>query len=138
MASCHAARSVPTQPRIATAGEAGRQPSGSRTFLFTAEADQPRARRATDVILLLGSAIVLGLIGANGAAAAGCTASLRVVRSQYPVRPGRTVAAADRVVTLLGVIVLVGAIYRRRWYALRDLVLAGALAFALSLVVSAS
>jgi len=64
MASCHAARSVPTQPRIATAGEAGRQPSGSRTFLFTAEADQPRARRATDVILLLGSAIVLGLIRA--------------------------------------------------------------------------
>lgn len=32
------------------------------------------------------------------------------------------------VVTLLGVIVLVGAIYRRCWYALRDLVLAGALA----------
>ena len=47
-------------------------------------------------------------------------------------------AAADRVVTLLGVIVLVGAIYRPRWYALRYLVLAGALAFGLSLVVSAS
>ena len=105
MASCHAARSVPTQPRIATAGQAGRQPSGSRTFLFTAEADQPRARPATDLIRLLGSALCAGTHRRSGGAAAGCTASLRVVRSQYPVRAGRTVAAADRVVTLLGVIV---------------------------------
>src|SRR5262245_47873828 len=110
MASCHAARSVPTQPRIATAGEAGRQPSGSRTFLFTGGGPAPSAtgdRRHSAAR----QRHCAGTHRRSGGAAAGCTASLRVVRSQYPVRPGRTVAAADRVVTLLGVIVLVGAIY---------------------------
>jgi uncharacterized membrane protein YhaH (DUF805 family) len=38
--------------------------------------------------------------------------------------------------TLLAVVVLLAAVYSRRWSALRDLVLAGALALCLSLVVS--
>src|SRR5215470_11508558 len=64
MSSSHAARAAPYEPRVVAADEIHRPPGGSRTFLFTAEAGQPRARRATDVMLLLGCAVALGLIGA--------------------------------------------------------------------------
>jgi hypothetical protein len=64
MSTSRAARPAPYVPRVAGTGEPDRRPSGSRTLVFTADADQPRARRATDVILLLGCAVALGLIGA--------------------------------------------------------------------------
>jgi glycosyltransferase 2 family protein len=136
MSSSRAARPAQYEPRVAAAGEAGRGPSGSRTFLFAAEADQPRARRATDVIVLLGCTVALGLIGAVAVPQPGVQRAFESFIRSIPSSLDALWRLLIAFLTLFAIVVLLAALYGRRWSTVRDFVLAGALALCLSLVVS--
>ncbi len=104
--------------------------------LFAGSADEPRSRRATDVIWIVASVLALGFLGAIAAPPAGI--ERRFVRFLLAVP--RSFQALWHVLSgalSVAVIVLVIAIvFARRWAVLRDLVIAGVLAVGIALVLS--
>jgi glycosyltransferase 2 family protein len=104
--------------------------------LFASRENEPRHRRATDVILLLSSLGGLVLLGALAEPPAGIEQSVMAFVAAIPNGFRGFWALLIFLPALLAVIVIVSAVVRRRWTLLRDLVLAGALSLGGSLLVA--
>ena len=108
-----------------------------RTRLFAGPVDQPRdARRATDVILLVGSCLALALLGAIAVPQPGIERSFVSFLSSLPSGLIGLWRLLIAVATILAALVVLASVYRRRWALLRDLVLAAAIAIGGSLLIS--
>lgn len=124
----------PARPAASTSS--GSRAMLRRAALFAGSAAQPRARRATDAILLLGSLTGVALLGASAVPQPGFERSLVSFLRRIPSGFLGLWRALIAVLVLVSVVVCIGAIVGRRWPLLRDLVLAAV--FALSLAVVAS
>jgi uncharacterized membrane protein YbhN (UPF0104 family) len=91
--------------------------------LFATPADEPRARRASDVVELLGSVVALGLVSFAAVPAPGFARA--VANTLRVAAPGFLETAwqllADLLV-LLTIVLAVATVVRRRWSVARDLV----------------
>lgn len=106
-----------------------------RARLFSSGIDEPRARRATDVILLVAALVGLGLLTLVAVPQAGYERALTTLARAVP---GAFDSLWRLLIDLLGLAVLgvfVATIVRRRFALLRDLVLAAVVAFLIGLVV---
>jgi uncharacterized membrane protein YbhN (UPF0104 family) len=126
---------------VATAADrwrADRATRGRRWRLFASTVEEPRSRRATDVILLVSAGAGLALIGAIGEPPAGFErAVLRLVGSVPDGLSGLWLLFLDLVAVLAAGLAL-GAVVRRRWGLVRDLIVALGLSVGASLAVARS
>ncbi len=106
-----------------------------RARLFSSGVDEPRARRATDVILLVAAVVALALLTLVAVPQAGYERALTTLARAVP-------SAFDSLwrllIDLLGLAVLgvvAATVVRRRFSLLRDLVLAALVAFVIAVVV---
>jgi uncharacterized membrane protein YbhN (UPF0104 family) len=99
-----------------------------RLRLFATPADEPRARRATDVILLVGAVLALGAISLAAFPPPGfARAVVRFLASFPDFLDGAWQVLADLLV-ILAVVLVVAALVRRRGSIARDLLVAAVVA----------
>jgi uncharacterized membrane protein YbhN (UPF0104 family) len=109
--------------------------TGGGVRFFATPADAPRARRATDVILAVGSAVGLALTSAAAVPQPGFSRTVETLLRRAPsLLDGLWQIGAD-LLALLAVVLIVAALVGRRLTLARDLVLAGLLGFCVWLVV---
>jgi len=104
--------------------------------VFATSADEPRARRATDAVIVVASLLVLVILGAVERPPPGFIRAVAVFLLALPGFLAFVWATFSDLLVVLALGLLVLAAARRRWSLVRDLVLAGLVAFALSSVVS--
>ena len=103
---------------------AGRLPGRRWPRLFAAAADEPRARRATDLIVAVAALLGLGLLAASAEPQAAIErAVISFVRSFPEAADGVWRILVDLLV-LAALVVVAATVVRRRWAVLRDVVLA--------------
>ena len=113
-----------------------RRPTRRRWRLYAGPADEPRARRATDVIELIGALSGLAFLSATAVPPAGFEQALITFLRAIPSGlDGLWELLADLAVVVAGVLI-VACVVRRRWALLRDLALAGLLALGGSLLLA--
>ena len=115
--------------------QASPPPTRRRARLFSSGVDEPRARRATDVILVVAAAVALGLLSLVAVPQAGYERALISFARAVPGVFDSLWRLLIDVLALAVVIVLVATIVRRRFSLLRDLVLAAVVAFVLAVIV---
>ncbi len=106
-----------------------------RLRLFATPADEPRARRAGDVIALVAASLALAAISLAAFPPPGFARAVARLLVSFPAFLDGLWQILGDLVVFVAVLVLVAAIVRRRGSIARDLVIAGALAIAGSLVV---
>jgi uncharacterized membrane protein YbhN (UPF0104 family) len=107
-----------------------------RPRLFASQLEEPRSRRASDVIRLVGALVGLALLGAVAVPPAGVERSFMAFVSAVPdgfVGLWRLLILA---LDVLAVILVVAAAAGRKWAVLRDLAVACGLALALSAAIT--
>ncbi len=104
--------------------------------LFAARVDEPRSRRASDVLLLAAATLALGLAGVAATPPAGVERTVLSFVAGLPSGLGGLWWLFIDGFTLAAVGLMVAAVARRRWALVRDLVLAGLLAVALAVVTA--
>jgi uncharacterized membrane protein YbhN (UPF0104 family) len=103
--------------------------------VFAGAVDEPRARRATDALLLVVATIGLLVLSVAAVPTPGFARALATYLATWPgVLDALWQIFADMLI-VVAVVILVTAAARRRWALVRDLVLAIAAAFVVSLVV---
>jgi uncharacterized membrane protein YbhN (UPF0104 family) len=103
--------------------------------LFATPADEPRARRASDVILLVGAVVGLAAVSAAAVPQGRFTRAVESMLRRAPdFLDGLWQLLVDAL-ALLAVVLIVGAALRRRGSLVRDLVLAVAVAVGMWLVI---
>jgi glycosyltransferase 2 family protein len=103
--------------------------------VFATPADEPRARRASDVIVLVGGGLALAAAGVVAVPEAGSSRALARYAASLPgALDGLWQVLVDGLV-LLAVVVVVVAAWNRRLTIARDLLVAAAVALAVGLVV---
>jgi uncharacterized membrane protein YbhN (UPF0104 family) len=120
--------------RTATVADAS-LPAGRWPRLFAGPADEPRSRRASDVILLLGSMAGLAVLGVVAAPPAGIVRAFMAFVARIPGSFDALWRLQIQLPAVYAVLVLVGTVLRRRWAVLRDLVLAVAVAVGVALTI---
>ena len=130
---------LPPGRRPGPSSRSSSRPAGRRApRLFASRVDEPRSRRASDVLLLVVATLGLGLVSVTTDPPAGFErALLSLVASLPSGLDGLWQLFVDGF-TLVAVGVLVAAAVRRRWALLRDLVLAAVAAVAIAVVVGAA
>ena len=106
-----------------------------RARLFSSGVDEPRARRATDLILLGAAVVALALLTLVAVPQAGYERALTTLARAVP---GAFDSLWRLLIDLLGLavlVVVVATVVRRRFALLRDLVVAAVAALAIALVV---
>jgi glycosyltransferase 2 family protein len=106
-----------------------------RARLFATQGEQPRSRRATDVILLVGALIGLVLLGAWAEPLPGIERSFMVFVAAIPRGLDGLWRLLVGLLAVLAAVLIVATVVRRRWTVLRDLVLAPLVALGGSLVI---
>jgi glycosyltransferase 2 family protein len=106
-----------------------------RGRLFAGQVEQPRARRATDVLLLLCACVGLALLGALAVPQPGIERAFVSFISKVPSGLIGFWRLFIAILTVFSAIVLLAAMYQRRWSVVRDLVLAAALALCTAVLV---
>src|SRR6476620_4071114 len=104
--------------------------------LFAGSADEPRSRRATDVIWIVASALALGFIGAIAAPPAGIERRFMRFLIAVPSSFHALWHVFSGALSLAVVLLVVAIVFARRWAVLRDVAIAGALAVAIALVLA--
>ncbi len=103
--------------------------------VFAGAVDEPRARRATDVLLLVAATIGLLVLSVAAVPTPGFARALATYLASWPgVLDALWQVIADMLI-VVAVVILVTAAARRRWPLVRDLVLAIAAAVVVSLLV---
>ena len=103
--------------------------------VFAGAVDEPRARRATDVLLLVAATIGLLVLSVAAVPTPGFARALATYLASWPgVFDALWQIVADMLI-VVAVIILITAAARRRWPLFRDLVLAIAAAVIVSLLV---
>jgi uncharacterized membrane protein YbhN (UPF0104 family) len=126
-----ASAATPIDRPAVTPGEAARR--GPR--LFAAPADEPRARRATDVILLTAGLVGIALAWAINSPSPGFARAVATFANSLPdFLRGLWQIVVD-LLAAMAVAVVAAALVRRRLTLVRDLLLAAVLASALCLIV---
>lgn len=106
-----------------------------RARLFATQGDEPRSRRATDVILFVAALLGLALLGAWAEPAPGIERSFMAFVAAIPTSFDGLWQLLVGSLALLAAILLVATVIRRRWAVLRDLVLAALVALGVSLLL---
>jgi uncharacterized membrane protein YbhN (UPF0104 family)/tRNA A-37 threonylcarbamoyl transferase component Bud32 len=123
-------------PGERTAAVAGTSlPAGRWPRLFAGPADEPRSRRASDVILLLGSLAGLAVLGVVAAPPAGIVRAFMAFVARIPASFDALWRLQIALPAVYAGLVVVGTVLRRRWAVLRDLVLAVVIALGVALTI---
>jgi hypothetical protein len=123
-------RAVAASPDVSRA-----DPSrGWRLRLFVDTHDEPRARRATDVIVLAGVLLALGLLGLVAVPASGVEAAVSRVLDALPDLLDVVWRALGRALVVVAVVLAIAATVRRQFALVRDMAAAGAAAAVLALL----
>ena len=112
-----------------------RRDSGSSPRLFVNRSEQPRARRATDIIMLLSAGAGLLLLGPAAKHEPGIEQTFMTFVAGLPRGLDGLWVLLILLLAALAVVLVLAMIVRRRWAVLRDVFLAVVVAFALSLVI---
>ncbi len=113
-----------------------RRPDLRLPRLFAGSADEPRSRRATDLLWVVASVLALGFLGAIAAPPAGIERRLLRFLLAVPRSFQALWHVFSGALSIAVILLLVAIVFARRWAVLRDVVIAGALAVAIALVVS--
>ncbi|MBY5162507.1 lysylphosphatidylglycerol synthase transmembrane domain-containing protein [Salsipaludibacter albus] len=106
-----------------------------RLRLFVGPDDEPRARRATDVLVLAAVLVGLALLSLVAVPPSGFEADVTRVIQALPDGLQPLWRALVRAVTVLSIVVVVAVVVRRRWMLARDLVAAAAATVPFALLV---
>ncbi len=107
----------------------------SRHRFFASRADEPRSRRATDLIVLSGATVALALLGALAQPQPGVERSFMLFVASLPSAFGGLWRFLITVLAIWALLLLVITAAARRWTVLRDLALAALVAFTLSMLL---
>ncbi|MGZ4786312.1 MAG: lysylphosphatidylglycerol synthase domain-containing protein [Acidimicrobiales bacterium] len=110
-------------------------PTRRRARLFSSGVDEPRARRATDIILVIAAAVALGLLSLVAVPQAGYERALTTLARAVPGVFDSLWRLLVDLLGLIAVVLVVATIVRRRFTLLRDLVLAAVVALAIAVIV---
>lgn len=116
-------------------GIAGRLAGRRRPRLFAMLVEEPRARRATDAVLLVAAAVGLTLLGSIAVPQAGFERALIALARSLPGGLDGLWRLLMELLTVAAVALVVATLVRRRAMLLRDLLLAVGMALAASLAV---
>jgi uncharacterized membrane protein YbhN (UPF0104 family) len=120
---------------IEVVGSARRRPA-PLSGLFAGAADEPRSRRATDVIWLVGCVLALGLVGALVAPPPGIERRFVRFIAGVPSSFQGVWHVLGGALSIAVLMLLVAILFARRWAVLRDVAIAGIATVAISLVFS--
>lgn len=106
----------------------------SRIKMFAGPAEEPRARRASDVIALVGAAVVITVVGVSAIPTSRFEAAVARMLGSLPSFLDSVWSALLVLPWVAGAVVVAGAAFRRRLALVRDLVVAGVVALGLAYV----
>jgi hypothetical protein len=102
--------------------------------LFAAPADEPRARRASDVITLVSAAVALTLISFAAVPTPGFTRTIAALLDAAPRFLDTAWQFFTDLLVLVAIVFVLATLVRRRWSIGRDVLVAGAAATVVGLV----